>query len=311
MTQVDRREVAISVPATSANLGPGYDCLGLALDLRDHYSAVIGFDPAAVTCEVEVDIAGEGADGGVPIDADNLVVRALREGVRRWSGRQPTSVRLTCRNSVPHGRGLGSSSAAIVGGLALARACCPDGVTDAEVVAVASELEGHPDNVAPAVLGGFTVSWTDDGVGRAVRLEPHRDLSAVIAVPQASLSTAEARRLMPTMVPLADAVFNVSRSSLLVAALTHSPQLLLAATADVLHQPHRAPAYPDSYALVSDLRAEGQAAVISGAGPSVLVLVGADVTVAVGRVAQLAGPTWDVRPLSIASDGVREEVPGT
>lgn len=299
---------AVSVPATSANLGPGYDCLGLALEVRDHYRAEVEFGPAAVGGpDVVVTVLGQGADGSVGAGADNLVARSLLRGLAAWAAPEVARLRLTCHNRVPHGRGLGSSSAAIVGGLTLAAHLAPIDVADAEVLALASEIEGHPDNVAPAVLGGFTVSWTEAGVGQALRLTPHPEIAAVIAVPEASLSTAEARDLLPEEVPLAEAVHNLSRSALLTQALTSCPEHLLAATEDLLHQPRRASAYVASHALMSILRMDRHAAVISGAGPTVLLLTTADADAVAVEVAEYTGPQWSVQVVPFALEGARVE----
>lgn len=263
-------EVRVEVPATSANLGPGYDCLGLALELVDEL--VMRREQAGSGLRIVVE--GEGADH-VPRDDSHLVVRALRAGLLAAGAEWP-DVTLRCRNRIPHGRGLGSSSAAIVGGLMLARGLLRNGASvldDRRMLALATDLEGHPDNVAPALLGGFTVAWTDGGSGRAVRLDPHPDLSATVFVPAATLSTERARGLLPAEVPAADASFNVARASLLVHAITSDPTLLFPATEDRLHQDYRRDAYPDSLRLVRRLRSTGRAAVISGAGPTVLVPV--------------------------------------
>ncbi len=263
-------EVRVEVPATSANLGPGYDCLGLALELVDEL--VVRREEAGTGLRISVE--GEGADS-VPRDDSHLVVRALRAGLAA-AGVEWADLTLSCRNRIPHGRGLGSSSAAIVGGLMLARGLLRDGrsaLVDRRLLALATDIEGHPDNVAPALLGGFTIAWTDGGSGRAVRLDPHPDLSATVFVPVTTLSTERARGLLPDEVPAVDASFNVARASLLVHAITSDAALLFPATEDRLHQDYRRDAYPDSWKLVHQLRLAGRPAVISGAGPTVLVPV--------------------------------------
>ena len=276
MSRFVRGPVTVRVPASSANLGPGYDSLGLALSLRDVMTASV-----RASEELEVEVEGEGAST-VPRDERHLVVRSLQAGFAAL-GAAPPGLRLRCTNAIPHGRGLGSSSAAIVGGLALARGLVPDGarlLPDHELFALAAQLEGHPDNVAPAVLGGLTVAWAEpDGGGsafEAVRLEPDRTLRAVAFVPPDPLETAVARGLLPASVPHADASFNAARSALLVAALTGQvtgDRALLTGTADRLHQDYRAPAMPESAALVQRLREHGIAAFVSGAGPTVLALL--------------------------------------
>jgi len=183
-------------------------------------------------------------------------------------------LRLRARNVIPHGGGLGSSAAAIVSGLMAAKGLLePEIVLGAdELLALATELEGHPDNVAPALLGGLTIAWTAADGARAKRLIVHRGVSPLVCIPDFSVSTEHARSLQPGSVPYEDAVFNLSRSALLVAALVQSPELLFEATEDRLHQDYRASAMPETYELVMKLREAGFAAVVSGAGPSILVL---------------------------------------
>ncbi len=263
--------VHVRVPASSANLGPGFDALGLALAVYDDMVGRIGDDGLVL------DVAGEGADE-VPRDDSHLVVRSMRAVFEQFGG-QPRGIELVCANRIPHGRGLGSSAAAVVAGVLIGRALVVGGDTnlpDAEVLALAAEIEGHPDNVAPCLLGGLTVARTEGGRAEAVRLDVDPAISPVLLVPPTPSSTDEARSLLPEHVPHADAVFNASRSALLVAALTGRPEALLAATDDRLHQPYRAEAMGESAALVAKLRASGLPAVVSGAGPSVLVLARGD-----------------------------------
>lgn len=267
--------VSVSVPATSANLGPGYDTLGLALALRDVLTGEVLAPADGTPARVEVEVVGEGA-GDVPLDETHLVVRAMRCAFEQMGLAQP-SLRLRCENVLPHSRGLGSSSAAIVGGLALARALVADGaqrIDDTDLFTLAARLEGHPDNVAPAVFGGFTVSGSEGGTFFAVPSPVAAGVSAVVFVPDEPVSTEVARSLLPATVPHADAAANSARVALLVIALAQRPELLPAATRDYLHQDYRASAMPDSAELVRALRADGVAAVISGAGPTVLAFVG-------------------------------------
>lgn len=261
--------VVVRVPASSANLGPGYDAVGLALGLHDEVEVSL----APHGCATLVDVAGEGADI-VPQGEEHLVVRTIRTVLARAGVHEQPGLRLRCRNAVPHGRGLGSSATAIVTGVMAARALLrADAVDVAEVVHIASALEGHPDNAAASVLGGMTVGWhSGDGRWHAVRLEPHADVEAVVCVPDAELPTARARAMLPDRVPHAAAAFTAGRAALLVEAMTRSPQLLLPATEDRLHQDHREPAMPPTLQLIRRLRGAGLAAVVSGAGPSVLVL---------------------------------------
>ncbi len=259
--------VRVRVPATSANLGPGFDTLGLALDLHDELEAEVLPEGG-----LEVVVVGEGS-GEVPLDERHLVVRSMYAAFDQM-GARPSGLRLHCRNVVPHARGLGSSSAAIVGGIVLARALVgsADALPDDEAFGLAARLEGHPDNVAPAFYGGFTISGHDDGAFWSTAMPVAPEIAAVVFVPPDGLSTEAARGLLPATVPHADAAANAGRAALLVAALAGQPELLLRATQDLLHQDYRRPAMPASLALVDTLRDEGYAAVVSGAGPTVLVL---------------------------------------
>jgi len=261
------RRVTVKVPATTANLGPGFDTLGLALSLYDDLDVRVREEPG-----VFVDVHGIGA-GTVPSDETNLVVTAIAHTFAHYGHPMP-GLNLTARNAIPHGRGLGSSGAAIVSGIMAAKGLLDGVVTiDAhELLALATEMEGHPDNVAPALFGGLTIAWVGDSGPEYKKLMAHRGVSPLVLVPEQVMSTALARSLQPQSVPHEDAVFNVSRSALLIAALIQSPELLLAATEDKLHQSYRASAMPETNRLITLLRASGFAAVVSGAGPSILVL---------------------------------------
>ncbi|MER5637699.1 homoserine kinase [Kitasatospora sp. NPDC002227] len=259
--------VRVRVPATSANLGPGFDAFGLALGLYD--DVVVRVADSGLS----VDIAGQGADS-LPRDERHLLVRSMRAAFDRLGG-QPRGLEVVCANRIPHGRGLGSSSAAICAGIVAARAVTIGGASaldDDALLVLANELEGHPDNVAACLRGGFTIAWTEEDTARAVTLEPSERVVPVVFIPADEVLTEAARGLLPKTVPLADAAANAGRSALLVEALTKRPDLLLPATEDRLHQDYRATAMPDSAALVAALRAEGVPAVISGAGPTVLAL---------------------------------------
>lgn len=339
--------VRVRVPATSANLGPGFDSLGLALGLYDDVAAWV----TAGGCHV--DVAGEGA-GELPTGADHLVVRAMEAAFDRLGGRPP-GLAVECVNRIPQARGLGSSSAAIVAGIQLARALVADGTTlldDDGALGLAAEIEGHPDNVAPCFLGGFVIAWSeaadpqtavgpapvgatdpiaDDssagGVGatgghlvggagsvrsagggvaaagggrrwRAVRLEPADGIRPTVFVPADRGLTAEARAALPGSVPHSDAAFNAGRAALLVHALTAAPDLLFPATADRLHQGYRSPGMPATAALVDELRRHGVAAVVSGAGPTVLALTRPP-------DAALPGIEWQTVELVIDVSGAR------
>lgn len=260
--------VRVRPPATSANLGPGYDALGAALTWYDEVELAIA------DAGLSVGLEGEGA-ADLPRDERHLLVQAARAAFDRLGG-QPPGLRLRCVNRIPQARGLGSSSAAVIGGIVAARALVDGGdqsLDDAAALALATEIEGHPDNVAACLLGGVTIAWADDrvgGVARAVRLEPAVGLAPVICVPALRGYTAASRSLLPRMVPHADAAANAGRAALLVHALTAAPELLLAATRDWLHQNYRRASMPQSLDLVDALRARGVPAVVSGAGPTVL-----------------------------------------
>lgn len=257
----------VRVPATSANLGPGYDTFGLALSLYDEIVVRVGEDG------LDLDVAGEGSDK-VRKDARNLVIKAMNNAFDRMGGR-PRGLEVRCLNRVPHGRGLGSSSAAIVGGLAAARALTVGGderLDDESLLAVATEMEGHPDNVAATLYGGFTMAWTDGGEVGVLRAMPHADVLPVAFISGTELRTVKARKALPDVVPHGDAALNSARAALLSRAITDRPDLLMVATEDFLHQEYRRPVMPRSLALVDELRAAGVPAVVSGAGPTVLAL---------------------------------------
>ncbi|MFD1715993.1 homoserine kinase [Amnibacterium flavum] len=261
------RTVSVRVPATSANLGPGFDTLGLALSLYDELTVTV-LDRPGVTVEVH----GVG-EGEVPTDESNLVAHSIAHVFEHYGIALP-GLHLVAHNVIPHGRGLGSSGAAIVSGVMAAKGLL-EGVVELDseqLLARATALEGHPDNVAPALFGGLTIAWVTPSGPQHKKLMVHRGVSPLVFVPEHTMSTALARSLQPESVPHADAIFNVSRSALLVAALVQSPELLLAATEDRLHQNYRASAMPETFRLVTLLREEGYAAVVSGAGPSILVL---------------------------------------
>ena len=286
--------VRVRVPATSANLGPGFDCLGLALALHDELEAEVSDDG------LHVDVAGEGST--VATDDSHLVVRSMRVAFARV-GAEPAGLRLRCRNAIPHARGLGSSASAIVAGLLLARALLDDGAAvldDDALLQLAAGIEGHPDNVAACLLGGLTVAWREHEV-RALRLVPDPAVRPVALIPPFQASTERARALLPERVPHRDAAFAAGRAALFVAAVTGAPELLVAGTEDRLHQPYRAPAMPATAELISALRGAGLPAVVSGAGPTVLVLARDE-----GEVATATGhapPGWRAVPLAVDLDG--------
>ena len=289
------KPVTISIPATSANLGPGFDALGLALDIRDVIAAQVLDEKG-----LDVEVAGEGSEE-LRRDAKHLVVKSMFEAFDAMGGR-PRGLAIRCANAIPHSRGLGSSAAAIVGGMALARALVLSGnerLPDIELLNLATKQEGHPDNVAAALYGGATIAWMDGDRAKSTCLAPHSAISAVAFIPQSALSTSKARRLLPASIPHRDAVISAGRAALLVEALTHHPEFLFDATQDLLHQEYRREAMPRSLALMKKLRDAGHAAFISGAGPTVLLLTtekGAD-WVAFG------GTTFESRDIAISNSG--------
>lgn len=289
------RRVHVKVPATSANLGPGFDTLGLALARYDE------LDVEVIPGGLEIEVHGVG-EGEVPLDESHLVVRAIAHAFARYGLERPP-LRLVAHNSIPHGRGLGSSGAAIVAGVMAAKGLLEPEIEIApdELLQLATELEGHPDNVAPALFGGLTIAWVTPEGPRHKKLMVHRGVSPLVLVPGHEMSTALARSLQPTSVPHEDAVFNVSRSALLVAALIQSPELLLAATEDKLHQRYRAEAMPETDRLIRVLRAAGHPAVVSGAGPSILVLASdpSERADAVRLVEESADTAWEALPLAV------------
>lgn len=266
------RAAAVEVSATSANLGPGFDCLGLALDWRERVELTV------LESGFAIEVSGEGADQ-IPRDESHLIIRSALMGLADLGARAP-GLRLAGRNTIPHGRGLGSSSAAIVAGLVGAAALADVPLDRAWLLRHATAVEGHPDNVAAAAYGGLVLAYEGRTGVEAVRLGLDPAVGAAILVPELPVETARARGLLPDAVPHVDAAANAGRSALLVHALAQDPDRLWEATRDWLHQAYREPAMPRTYALVTELRAAGYAAVVSGAGPAVLVL---------GRPGQLAG----------------------
>src|ERR1700729_228540 len=290
------RPVTVRVPATSANLGPGFDAVGLALGLHDLVEARI--TPGGVTVEVTGVGTAAAADG-----EDHLVIRAMRAAFSALDG-QPPGIGLRCVNAIPQGYGLGSSAGAIVAGLLAARALAPGGqrLDDEGRLRLATRLEGHPDNVAACLAGGLTIAWTSGSGPHVARLALAPGLTPVLCVPSDPLATAEARQVLPPAVPHADAAATAARAALLIAALTGDPGLLMTGTEDFLHQPYRTAVMPATADLVSRLRTAGIPAVVSGAGPTVLALTvagthpGPDV---VARIAGAAGPRWQVAVLQV------------
>jgi homoserine kinase len=321
----DEEPVRVRVPATSANLGPGFDALGLALSLYDEV------DVRVVPSGLHIDVSGEGAADVTDAEEAHLVVRAMRAAFDELGSGQPPGIALRCVNRIPHGRGLGSSAAAIVAGVLAARALAGAAAGPDGALPLAAGLEGHPDNVAPCLYGGLTIAWlADEGAAarhqgaahsqpasaagtapaaaaRAVRLEPAAGIMPVVFIAPEPVSTEAARGLLPARVPHADAARNAGRAALLVAALTACPGALLDATEDRLHQDYRAPAMPATRDLVGRLRAAGVPAVVSGAGPSVLAFLtsgscghGLDT---LDSIVRETGNEWHISPLDVERQG--------
>ncbi|MEO3855228.1 homoserine kinase [Acrocarpospora sp. B8E8] len=294
--------VLVRVPATSANLGPGFDSLGLALDLHDEVEVELAGD------DVEIEIDGHGA-GEVDPGEGHLIISTMRATFDTLGVDQPKGIRLRCRNRIPHARGLGSSSAAIVAGVLAARAFADaPGFDDACALELAARIEGHPDNVAPCLYGGFTIAYTAQGTPKAVTLPVHEDVRPVVLIPDFRLSTEEARGLLPATVPHAEAAANAASAALLVHALTRRPDLLLTATQDHLHQKYRAPAMPRTADLVERLRSAGVPAVVSGAGPTILAFSTGS---AQDLIAPEVGNDWHIQPLNIDPVGAFVQFPET
>ena len=262
----NNRQVRVRIPATTANCGPGFDTLGIACTL---YNEVV-LELAGPAGQVEISVSGDGADT-LPTNSRNLVLRAVRTVLDKV-GETQTGIRLSLVNAIPLSRGLGSSSAAIVGGLVAANAIVGNRFNQAEILDMATEMEGHPDNVAPALYGGFTISVMAGGQVTCLRLPLPQQLKLVVCIPEFRLSTHKARQAIPAMVPHKDAVFNVSRAALLVGALASGKlECLGEALNDKLHQPYRASLIPGMPEVFAAGRAAGALGVaISGAGPSLM-----------------------------------------
>jgi homoserine kinase len=261
--------VKVRVPATVANLGPGFDALGVAI--RMHLE--IDIEPRRDSVEIMVE--GEGAEQ-LPADDTNLVVHSMNTFFDHV-GRRPSGYAVRVKNPIPLGAGLGSSAAAVVGGIIAARSLTNRTVSQVETVHLANELEGHPDNILPALLGGLVVCYrSNEGDElRHYRTEPSDRLVPIVAVPREGYSTTEARKALPSDVAFSDAQFTASRAALLVAAMTQGAgaDVLAEAMNDRLHEPHRLKLMPETFAVHTELRKAGLAVALAGAGPSLLVVV--------------------------------------
>ncbi|WP_022871279.1 homoserine kinase [Yaniella halotolerans] len=301
----------IKVPATSANLGPGFDSAGIAFGLYDELE--ICTTEAGFTAEIE----GEGQNY-LPTDARHLIIAQIRMRLDNLGWHLP-GLKLKAINRIPHSRGLGSSAAAHMAAAMAVKALLPPDaeISNNDLLQWASEAEGHPDNVAPAVYGGLTFSWKQDEASeesyQAIRMDPHPDITPVVAIPAKPLSTAAARTLLPATVPYTEAVANAARAALLAPAMTGDPKLLFAATEDWLHQRYRQPSMPETLEHITALRAHGHAAVVSGAGPTLCVFAaGSDETQSVvQQLEQRAAKSlqhWDVRILPVDTEGATIEI---
>lgn len=296
------KPMQVQVPASSANLGPGFDAFGLALSLHDRYVAQVLDDSI-----LDIDVTGEGADE-VPRNDKNLLVKAMYKGFDYLGGR-PKGLAIRALNVNPHGRGLGSSASAIIGGLVLARALVLNGedhMSDIQLLSLATDMEGHPDNVSASLFGGATISWFEvekhKSSAHCIHLNVDPRIQVIAYIPSKALATSKARKMLPETIPFADAVRNTTNAAVMSHALTSRPDLLFVATEDFLHQSYRAEAMPESYALVQKLRAAGVAAFISGAGPTVLALHTADQR-EVEELKKAGGKAFEATPLEIASRG--------
>ncbi|ACL40319.1 homoserine kinase [Pseudarthrobacter chlorophenolicus A6] len=304
------QRVTVRVPATTANLGPGYDSLGMALALHDTLT-VESLD----TDELVFDLRGEGADT-LPRDASHLVIRAMDAAFERLGFRHG-GLKVTAQNVNPHGRGLGSSASAVVAAVSAANAMVPAESRRGRdwILQLTSEMEGHPDNVAPAIYGGLALSWQDSDQYSSTRAEVAGAVIPIVAVPDFELSTEAARALLPASVGHHAAAMNSGRAALLIHALTRDPGFLLAGTEDYLHQSYRASAMRPSAALITALRRAGHAAVVSGAGPTVLVLANgepeaADILAFIDAFTGSNTPevNWRVLKLAVDVEGAKVDV---
>ena len=285
LAELDGRRVAVEVPATTANLGAGYDCLGMALELTNRVVLEVrGWTKGGHELHVE----GEGADE-LAADSGNRFIQGVEAAIREARGEIPegTTWQVEMINKIPLARGLGSSASATVGGLLAANALLGDALSAADLLRLATHIEGHPDNAAPALMGGFVASVLMGDVVEAIRFDVPRGLRAVVFIPDLRLATSEMRRVLPDSVPREDAVANLGRVAIGVAGIaTGRRDVLRFLTEDRLHEPYRAVAYPQLSRMVADARAAGSlGACLSGAGSSIIAFT--DSVAGVARI-QLA-----------------------
>ena len=270
LAELDGRRVIVEVPASSANLGAGYDCLGVALGLINRVEVEVrGWSRG----EIELTVDGEGV-GELPADRTNRCVQGIEAALREVRGEIPEGVgwRIETRNEIPLARGLGSSAAATVAGLVAGNSLLGEPLTSADLLRLATSIEGHPDNAAAALLGGFTVSAVTDAGIESLRFDAPRDLRAILFIPELRLATRDMREALPEKVPLTDAVSNLSRVAIGVAGMAMGRfDLLRVLMVDRLHEPYRAEVYPQLPKLVEGARRAGAiGACLSGAGSTVL-----------------------------------------
>jgi homoserine kinase len=270
LAELDGHRVAVEVPASSANLGAGYDCLAIALGLTNRIEfEVRGWSRGSI----ELSVDGQGADE-LSEDRENRCVLGVEAALRAIRGEIPEGVgwRIDMRNEIPLARGLGSSAAATVAGLVAGNAFLGEPLTQADLLRLATEIEGHPDNAAAALLGGFVVSAAIDGAVEALRFDAPRDLRAILFVPELRLATKTMREVLPEFVPRADAVANLTRVAIGVAGISIGRfDLLRLVTVDRLHEPYRAAAFPQLPQFVEAARGAGAiGACLSGAGSSII-----------------------------------------
>lgn len=285
---------SVTVPATTANLGPGFDSIGMALELRDRIIV------RATAGETRVTVRGEGQQTA-GLGEDHLVVRAIRVALE-YVGAPQIGIDLTCHNSIPHSRGLGSSASAVAAGIAAVRAMIsePESLDDDAVFRLVTDFEGHPDNAAPAVFGGAQLTWMDEEGPHTIPLQVHESIQPYVMIPPTESLTATTRAVLPRTIAHSDAVFNLQRSALLVEAL-RTGEHLLPATDDRLHQPYRREVMPQTAELIDSLRRSGIPAALSGAGPTVFSFISVPEQLATA----LSQHGWTVRALPVATEGVR------
>lgn len=296
--------VIVMSPATTANLGPGFDCLGMALDLWNRLEVFPGSVAGGDAPLVE--IIGEGA-GELPADQSNLVYQSM-EFLFHEAGQEMPPLRLRCHNQIPLKRGLGSSAAAIAGGLVAANAWCSHTFTSNDLLEMAATIEGHPDNVSAAVLGGLQLVVTDQRQIYTAPVNVPAGLHAVLFVPDFRIATTDARKVLPEKVSVAEAVYNMGRTALLVAGMcANHPEYLGVATQDCLHQPYRQALFPAMKVIFAAARAAGALGVfLSGSGPTIMALTqGREMTVAyeMAEAARQAGVEGKVQITQPALQG--------